>query len=52
MTHDIQEALKLGTKVLIMDQGQIQQFDTPENIFKNPANDFVKKLVSKNESYS
>ena len=52
VTHDIQEALKLGTKVLIMDQGQIQQFDTPENIFKNPANDFVKKLVSKNESYS
>ena len=50
VTHDIQEALKLGTKVLIMDQGQIQQFDTPENIFKNPANEFVKKLVSKNES--
>lgn len=52
VTHDIQEALKLGTKVLIMDQGQIQQFDTPENIIKYPANDFVKKLVSKNESYS
>lgn len=52
VTHDIQEALKLGTKVLIMDQGQIQQFATPENIIKYPANDFVKKLVSKNESYS
>ena len=50
MTHDIQEALKIGTKVLIMDQGQIQQFDTPENIIKYPANNFVKKLVSKNES--
>ena len=50
VTHDIQEALKLGTKVLIMDQGQIQQFDTPENIIKYPANNFVKKLVSKNES--
>ena len=49
VTHDIQEALKLGTKVLIMDQGQIQQFDTPENIIKYPANNFVKKLVSKNE---
>ncbi len=42
MTHDIQEALKLGTKVLIMDQGQIQQFDTPENIIKYPANNFEK----------
>lgn len=52
VTHDIQEALKLGTKVLIMDQGQIQQFATPENIIKYPSNDFVKKLVSKNESYS
>lgn len=29
VTHDIQEALKLGTRVLIMDQGTIQQFDTP-----------------------
>ena len=29
---------------------QIQQFDTPENIIKYPANNFVKKLVSKNES--
>ena len=46
MTHDIQEALKLGTKVLIMDQGQIQQFDTPENIIKNPKNDFVRKFVN------
>ena len=50
MTHDIQEALKLGTKVLIMDQGQIQLFDTPENIIKYPEINFVKKLVSKNES--
>lgn len=47
MTHDIQEALKLGTKVLIMDQGQIQQFDTPENIIKYPANNFVKNSFLK-----
>lgn len=37
VTHDIQEALKLGTRVLIMDQGIIQQFDTPEHIVKAPA---------------
>ena len=50
VTHDIQEALKLGTRVLIMDQGTIQQFDTPEHIVKAPANDYVKRLVLHNES--
>ena len=50
VTHDIQEALKLGTRVLIMDQGIIQQFDTPEHIVKAPANDDVKRLVLHNES--
>lgn len=50
VTHDIQEALKLGTRVLIMDQGIIQQFDTPEHIVKAHANDYVKRLVLHNES--
>lgn len=50
VTHDIQEALKLGTRVLIMDQGTIQQFDTPKHIVKAPANDYVKRLVLHNES--
>jgi len=45
VTHDINEAFKLGSRVLIMDQGQIQQFDTPRNIATNPANDFVKSLI-------
>lgn len=46
VTHDIDEALKLGDKVLIMNKGEIQQYDTPYNIVLNPANDFVSKLVS------
>lgn len=50
VTHDIQEALKLGTRVLIMDQGIIQQFDAPKHIVKAPANDYVKRLVLHNES--
>ena len=33
-----------------MDQGTIQQFDTPEHIVKDPANDYVKRLVLHNES--
>ncbi|EHJ00930.1 Polyamine-transporting ATPase [Clostridium sp. DL-VIII] len=46
VTHDINEAFKLGTRVLIMDKGKIQQFDTPRNIVRNPANDFVRSLIN------
>lgn len=45
ITHDITEALLLGTKVLILSEGKIQQFDSPENILKNPSNDFVRSLL-------
>lgn len=45
VTHDINEAFKLGTRVLIMVNGQVQQFDTPRNIVDRPANDFVKSLI-------
>ncbi|MDO4647214.1 MAG: ABC transporter ATP-binding protein [Eubacteriales bacterium] len=47
VTHDISEALKLGTKVLVLDHGEIQQYDKPSELLKNPATDFVKKLVEK-----
>lgn len=45
VTHDINEALKLGTKVLIMDAGIIQQYDTPTKILAQPASDYVKLLL-------
>lgn len=45
VTHDIREALKLGTKVIIMHEGKILQYDTPENIIKSPANEFVENLI-------
>lgn len=45
VTHDIEEALKLGDKIVIMNQGVIQQYDTPLNIVTRPANEFVSKLV-------
>ena len=45
VTHDINEALKLGTKVLVMNQGKIEQYDTPKNILNHPASDYVNKLV-------
>ncbi|MFI3210172.1 MAG: ABC transporter ATP-binding protein [Peptostreptococcaceae bacterium] len=47
VTHDIKEALKLGTKVLVMNKGEIHQYDSPENIINNPKTEFVKKLVKK-----
>lgn len=47
VTHDINEALKLGTKVLVMDHGELQQYDTPENVKNAPANDFVKLLLAR-----
>ena len=45
VTHDISEALKLGTKVLVMNQGKIEQYDTPKNILNHPANEYVNHLV-------
>ncbi|MFO7289436.1 osmoprotectant transport system ATP-binding protein [Planifilum fulgidum] len=45
VTHDIEEALKLGDKIVIMNEGKIQQYDTPFNIITKPANEFVRRLV-------
>ena len=47
VTHDINEALKLGTKILVMDHGEIMQYAKPEEIRANPANDFVRILLAR-----
>lgn len=49
VTHDISEALRLGTKVLVMDNGKIEQFDTPSEILNNPKTPFVEKLIAKEQ---
>ena len=46
VTHDIEEAFKLGTRIIIMNEGKIVQFDTPKNIIDNPADGFVESLIS------
>lgn len=46
ITHDIAEALYLGTKVLVLDHGEIQQYASPEEIRQHPANEFVEKLLN------
>lgn len=45
VTHDINEAFKLGNRVIIMNQGRICQFDTPRNIIRHPADAFVSTLI-------
>jgi len=45
VTHDVHEAFKLGTRVLVMDQGRIQQYGTPDEILSQPANEFVSALL-------
>ena len=47
VTHDVEEALRLGTRVLILKAGCIEQFAAPEEIEESPATDFVRQLVEK-----
>lgn len=45
ITHDIHEALYLGDRVMVMDQGRLVQFDRPQEIIASPQTDFVKSLL-------
>ncbi|OJG72344.1 glycine betaine/L-proline transport ATP binding subunit [Enterococcus phoeniculicola] len=45
VTHDMDEALKLANRIAIMSEGKVIQFDTPENILRAPANEFVEELI-------
>jgi len=48
VTHDQEEAFALSDRILIMDKGSICQLDTPENICRNPADDYVRSFVLEN----
>ena len=52
VTHDMDEALKLGDKICILEDGCVVQFDTPEELLKNPINDFVRDFVGKNRIWN
>lgn len=45
ITHDLDEALRIGDKIALMKDGSIVQVGTPEEILMNPANDYVEKFV-------
>lgn len=52
VTHDMSEAIKIADMICIMKDGEIVQYDTPENILKNPINDFVSNFVGKDRIWS
>ncbi len=45
VTHDQTEALTMGDRIVVFNNGVIQQVDTPENIYNNPANTFVAGFI-------
>lgn len=45
ITHDLDEALKLGDRIMIMKDGQTAQIGTPEEILSKPADDYVRRFV-------
>ena len=47
VTHDIREALYLADKVLVMQNGIVHQFDTPNGVLNHPATPFVEKLLER-----
>ncbi|GAB6168289.1 ABC transporter ATP-binding protein [Clostridium carnis] len=52
VTHDMDEAINLADKICILKGGEIIQYDTPENILKNPAGEYVEEFVGKNKIWS
>lgn len=50
VTHDINEAIKLGDKIVIMKDGSLIQYDDAANILANPANKFVENLLGQDRS--
>ena len=48
ITHDQEEAFALSDRIMVLNDGSIQQLDTPENLIKHPANDFIRRFVIHN----
>lgn len=47
VTHDMDEALKLGDRIAVMKDGKLLQYDTPEKILKHPTDEYVENFVGK-----
>jgi multiple sugar transport system ATP-binding protein len=49
VTHDQTEAMTMGTRIVVMKDGVVQQIDSPENMYKHPANEFVASFIGSPE---
>lgn len=52
VTHDMDEAVKIADKICILNEGSIAQYNTPEEILKNPANSFVNEFIGKHRIWA
>ncbi|WP_083909345.1 ABC transporter ATP-binding protein [Natronococcus amylolyticus] len=52
VTHDQEDALSMSDKVVVLDDGEIQQVDHPQAIYEQPVNDFVAEFVGKSMQFS
>ena len=47
VTHDQEEAMTLGTRIIVLNQGKLIQFDTPKKIYSEPATRFVAEFIGR-----
>lgn len=52
VTHDMDEAVKIADKICLIHEGVIAQYDTVEDMMKNPANEYVAEFIGKNRIWS
>ena len=51
VTHDIQEALKMGDRICLLNAGSVEQIGTPEEFLSEPKNDFVRDFIGDVDSH-
>jgi osmoprotectant transport system ATP-binding protein len=51
VTHDIFEAVKMGSRIAVMKDGAIEQTGSPREILNNPANGFVERFIGRHRTY-
>ncbi len=47
VTHDQEEAITLGTRIAVLNEGRLVQFDTPRRIYREPASRFVAEFIGR-----
>lgn len=48
VTHDQEDAFKLADRVIVINEGHIEQIGTPEELYKNPKNNFISSFIGEN----